>query len=323
MRIIVFGLGAVGGVIAAAVARSGHEVIGIGRGAMLGAIRAQGLRLRSPEVDEVVRLDTAAAPGEIAFRPDDAILLCMKTQDTLTALQALRDAGVTDQPVFCFQNGVANERMALRYFPNVHGATVMMPCNYLVPGEVASLLAPRFGIFDIGRYPGGTDDDDTRLAGVLEDANFAAFPTPEVMASKYGKLLMNLNNVIEAAFGPDAKQSAIAPRMRTEAEAVFAAAGIHAADVGASDPRRKAFAQMKPVPEAGYRGGSTLQSLLRGGSVETDYLNGEIALLGRLHGVPTPVNAAMTRLGARMVHEGITPGSLDLATELAALGLQG
>jgi len=323
MRIIVFGLGAVGGVIAAAVARSGHEVIGIGRGAMLEAIRAQGLRLRSPEVDETVRLATVATPDQIAFRPDDAILMCMKTQDTLPALQALRDAGVTDQPVFCVQNGVANERMALRYFPNVHGVTVMMPCTYLVPGEVASMLAPRFGIFDIGRYPDDTDADDTHLAAALEGANFAAFVTPEVMASKYGKLLMNLGNVIEAAFGPAAKQSDIAQRLRAEALAVFAAAGIATTDVGTSDPRRKAFAQMKPVPGAGFRGGSTLQSLLRGGSVETDYLNGEIALLGRLHGVPTPVNAALTRLAARMAREGIAPGSLDLATELAALGLGG
>ena len=42
---------------------------------------------------------------------------------------------------------------------------------------------------------------------------------------------------------------------------------------------------------------ATWQSLARGhGALETDYLNGEIALLGRLHGVATPVNQAMLAL---------------------------
>jgi 2-dehydropantoate 2-reductase len=60
-------------------------------------------------------------------------------------------------------------------------------------------------------------------------------------------------------------------------------------------------------------GGSSWQSIARGaGSIETDYLNGEIALLGRLHGVPTPVNAAMQRLAARMVRERIPAGSIGL-----------
>jgi 2-dehydropantoate 2-reductase len=61
-------------------------------------------------------------------------------------------------------------------------------------------------------------------------------------------------------------------------------------------------------------GSSSRQSLLRGaGSIETDYLNGEIVLLGRLHGVPTPVNAGLCRLG-RLLLSGQRPaGSLGSA----------
>ncbi len=44
------------------------------------------------------------------------------------------------------------------------------------------------------------------------------------------------------------------------------------------------------------------------GAFETDYLNGEIALLGRLHGVPTPVNDALCRSSARAAREGRAPG---------------
>jgi 2-dehydropantoate 2-reductase len=48
------------------------------------------------------------------------------------------------------------------------------------------------------------------------------------------------------------------------------------------------------------------------GSIETDFLNGEIVLLGRLHGVPTPVNAAVQALANRIARERLAPGSLNL-----------
>ena len=67
-------------------------------------------------------------------------------------------------------------------------------------------------------------------------------------------------------------------------------------------------------------GGSTWQSLARStGRIETDFLNGEIVLLGRLHGVPTPVNEKLARLGHELVATGAAPGSIapdDLAARL-------
>ena len=121
------------------------------------------------------------------------------------------------QPIFCVQNGVANERMALRRFPNVHGVTVMMPASFVAPGEVAAFATPRHGIFDIGRFPRGSDAADQALAAVLEAASIAAFVSDEVMASKYGKLLLNLDNIVEAALGREVATGALrraAPRAR-------------------------------------------------------------------------------------------------------------
>jgi 2-dehydropantoate 2-reductase len=68
------------------------------------------------------------------------------------------------------------------------------------------------------------------------------------------------------------------------------------------------------VIEGGSRdGGSSWQSLARGlPTIETDYLNGEIVLLGRLHGVPTPCNEALQRVANRMVLERRNPGSLPV-----------
>ncbi|MBY6201839.1 ketopantoate reductase family protein [Maritalea mobilis] len=320
MRVVVYGVGAIGGVVAAALDRAGVETIGIARGAMLTAMQDTGLRLRAPGIDELRDVPAVASPAEVDWRPDDVILLCMKSQDTQGALEDLRAAGVHDQPIFCAQNGVANERAALRMFPNVHGVTVMMPALYLVPGEVAVFTEPKLGIFDLGRYPGGTDDDDRRMAEALEAANIGAFTHENVMASKRGKLLLNLVNILKATLGNSTDPGPLKAAIRAEAEAVYRAAGLDWVEVDDSDPRRGEM--MRPVdalPGVARVGGSTNQSLLRGATrLETDYLNGEIALLGRLHGVPTPVNAALCRVADHLTRSALKPGDLSLS-QLEAL----
>ena len=324
MRIIVYGAGAIGGTVAAALTLSGQEVVGIARGAQLKAIQDDGLLLRTPEKTERAKFSCVSDPTEIDFRPDDAILLTMKTQDTLAALERLRVAGVTGQPLFCVQNGVTNERLALRLFPEVHGVTVIMPAAISAPGEIAAHSVPRHGIFDIGRYPGGSNAHDAKLAEALEAANIAAFVSQDVMQSKYGKLILNLSNILQAALGLDADYKHLEALLRAEAEAAYRAAGIPWLDVGAADARRAQLVKQQPIAGIDRLGSSTTQSLARGGgSIETDYLNGEIVLLGRLHGVPVPANTYFTELGARMAREGLKPGAVSVAeaeAQLSALG---
>ena len=304
-------------------ALSGQEVAGIARGAQLDAIQQQGLRLRTPAGTETMRFACHADPGEIDFGPDDVILLTMKSQDTAAALQRLRSANVTNQPVVCAQNGVANERMALRYFAHVFGMTVIMPSTFMVPGEVVAFGAPKPGILDIGCYPSGTNATADAIARRLDSAGFAAFTHPAVMENKYAKLLLNLGNVIDAAMGGGGQRGRIYAAARAEGEAAYKAAGIAAGNVGEDDPRRKSLMQMQPIPGADRIGSSSAQSLARGaGSIETDYLNGEIVLLGRLHGVPVPVNAYLCALGPRIVAEELQPGALteaDIAADLAGV----
>ena len=52
------------------------------------------------------------------------------------------------------------------------------------------------------------------------------------------------------------------------------------------------------------------------GSIEADYPNGEIVLLGRLHGVPTPVNAALQQLANEVARAGDPPESFPVAERL-------
>ncbi|KPP86558.1 MAG: 2-dehydropantoate 2-reductase [Rhodobacteraceae bacterium HLUCCO07] len=313
MRVIIYGVGAVGGAVAAALVENGQEVIGIARGAQLEAIRENGLRVRSPVFDRVVALECVSDPGEIAFREDDAILLCMKTQDTAPALEALRAAGVDKQPIFCAQNGVENERIALRVFPNVHGITVMLPALLLAPGDVVTWGEPQFGYFDIGRYPHGHDADDVRLAEAFRGSKITPFVLDDVMSSKYRKLLHNVGNITQAALGRGVDTGEIGAALKDEARAVYDAHGIKPRDGEKHEPERKELMRFGTIEGIENIGGSTAQSLARGaGSVETDYLNGEISLMGRLASVPTPVNDAMTRLGARLAREGVAPGSMTL-----------
>lgn len=318
MRFIIYGVGAIGGSFAASLALAGREVVGIARGKMLAAIEANGLLFRTPDGEERVNFPCHAGPGEITFRPDDVVVMTMKSQDSQAALKALRDAGVTDQPIVCAQNGVDNERLAARLFPNM---TVMTPAGYTVPGEVNCFSAPKLGLLDIGRFPKGSDAMAEAIAVEFEAANYAAFVLDEVMASKYGKLVQNLGNVLEAALGPAADRKAFVARAQAEAETVYRAAGIAWMELGGADPRRKGLSELRPIAGATRSGGSSTQSLARGtGSIETDYLNGEIVLLGRLHGVPTPVNTALVRLGQRLVAERLAPGQIDAAEVARLLG---
>lgn len=312
MKFVIYGVGAIGGVLAARLALSGVEVAGIARGAQLEAIRKNGLKLRTPEAETSVAFEAVEDPEKLAFDAEDVIVLAMKTQDTPLALQRLRAAGVAGQAIVCAQNGVTNERFALRRFPNVYAMTVMMPATYVTAGEVNSFALPKAGVFDLGRYPTGADATAERIAAALNAAGFDCIVDPEVMASKYGKLLLNLNNIIEAALPGQGK--AFAEAARAEAEAVYRAAGIVWKDVGATNQRRRELLQEKPIPGVSRVGSSTAQSLARHtGSIETDFLNGEIVLLGRLHDVPTPVNTYFSNLAQRLLGEKLKPGAITVA----------
>ena len=312
MRFIIYGVGAIGGTLAVKLTLAGHEVIGIARPAQREAIDRNGLVLRTPDGDLQARFRTVARPADIALMPDDVVFLCMKTQHTGAALLELRDAGLDRQMLVCAQNGVSNEPMALRYFDNVFGAMVEMPVSYLTPGEVVAFRHPRPGLIEIGRYPGGPSAAAVELCDLLDKAGFLATPQDDIMRRKHGKLFVNLANGIDIVLGAASRDGAYAEKARQEARAVFDKAGIGHDAIGLPDPARDALMQDGKVAGAVQVGSSAMQSLVRGaGSVEVDYLNGQIAFLGRLHGVPTPVNTFFTELSAELVRTGAEPGKMS------------
>jgi 2-dehydropantoate 2-reductase len=320
MRFIVYGAGGIGGVIGGRLFEHGHDVVLIARGAHFEALHARGLELRSAASEVVLPVDVVDHPGAIDMTDDDVVLLTMKTQDTLDAVDALGATAPPGIAVVCAQNGVENERLALRRFPNVYGMCVMCPTAHTEPGVVEAHADPIAGLLDVGRYPAGLDDTAKAVADALSSSTFESVPRADIMRWKYAKLLMNLGNSVEALCGHADGAGEIARRARSEGAAVLRAAGIDVASQDEDRRRRGDLLQSRPPRATPRGGGSTWQSLRRGtGRVEADYLNGEIALVGRSIGMDTPVNALLQRLANEAARKRVAPGSTSPATILAML----
>lgn len=289
----------------------GHDVVLVARGEHLRAIRQSGLRLESPHDSITVEVPAVEHQSEIDFTPGDVVVLAVKSQDTGAALRELAAGAPHGLPVVCAQNGVENERAALRAFRDVYAVHVMLPATHLEPGVVQASSAPVTGMLDIGRYPHGVDDICHALSAVFNASTFDSRALPDIMRWKYRKLIMNLGNAVEALIEPGPEVEEIAARAEEEGEACLRAAGIEFASREEDRKRRRGLLKVGPVGGQERSGGSSWQSLARGaGTIEADYLNGEIALLGRRHGFPTPVNERLQRLANRWAAERRPPGTM-------------
>lgn len=321
MRFVIVGAGAVGGVVGARLFQSGHDVLLVARGAHGAAIAAGGLHLETPDERVVLAVPVVSDVAAVDFRPDDVVLLATKSHQAVAALSALGAAAGPDVPVVCLQNGVQNERAALRRFASVYGVPVMAPTGHLEPGVVQAYSVPTSGILDVGRYPTGSDERAEAVAAAFAASTFSARAVPDVMRWKYAKLLMNLANAVEALTGFAGRGGELAGLARAEGVACLAAAGVDVASDAEFAERRGDLIRPADIGGRPRAGGSSWQSLQRGvGSIEADYLNGEIVLLGRLHGVPTPVNALLQAEAVRAARERRPPASADAAELLARLG---
>src|SRR5438552_6442817 len=173
MRYIIYGAGAIGGVIGGRLSQAGHDVILIARGPHLETIRERGLTLETPTETSTLPIAAVGHPSEIRFTDDDVVVLTMKTQDTAAALDELRAAARQNIPVICAQNGVENERLALRRFARVYGMLVILPATHLEPCVVIAHAAPVGGILDSGCYPSGVDATIERVATDFSGCGFS------------------------------------------------------------------------------------------------------------------------------------------------------
>ncbi|AZG47224.1 ketopantoate reductase family protein [Gordonia insulae] len=312
MRFVIFGAGAIGGVIGAHLFRAGIPTTVIARGAHLEAIRGQGLVLDTADGRHTCAVTAAANASEVDWTDDSVVLLCVKSQQTAAALDDLQAHAPQATPIVSAQNGVANESAILRRFGNTYSICVMLPALHLEPGVVVQGSSAAPGILDVGRFPSGSDEVAESISDHLRRATFQSQTRDDIMAWKYRKLMLNLGNGIDATFHRDGDADLeLMRRARDEGEAVLAAAGIDVVSTAIDKERRGDFIVRRDTGEDSLES-STWQSVARGArESEIDYLTGEIVLLGRLHGVPTPVNELVQAETTRVVIEGLEPGTLD------------
>jgi 2-dehydropantoate 2-reductase len=310
---VVIGAGAIGAPIAAQLFEHEHSVVLVARGANYDAIAADGIEVATPEQTRRSKVDVVNGVSSLVTRPDDVVVLCVKSQDTPDVLEELVRVAAPDTAIFCAQNGVANERVVSQHFAHTYGVCVMSPASYLEPGRVEVFSAPVIGVLDVGRWPTGVDETAIELASVLGDSGFASMATDEIETLKWGKLLSNILNALEVLCGRDAMSDPLAGQVLEEAVACLTAEGVDVARAQSLADERSQLVNYHSIGGIRRVGSSSWQSVLRGtGNIETDYLNGEIVALGQRFGIATPVNELLQRRANEMARSGAAPGTVSV-----------
>ena len=332
-RYVIIGAGAIGGGLGARLVQAGLPTVLIARGEHLAALQENGIRLRTPREDLTLPVTAVGSIADVSLRADDVIVVSTKTQQVLDVLPEVADAPVRAAdgtvigsaggllPVFLATNGVSAEPLAVRYVRRVFGVCIWMPAVHLEPGEVIVRGVPMSGILHLGRVPAARFEpaDRALLAEVAADWRKATFDIalPEdVMAWKHRKLISNIANVLDALVDDPRAARSVTAAADEEARTVLAGAGITVIDDETEAAARAEGFTLEPVPglEDTRLGSSSWQSLSRGtGSIETDYLNGEIVRIAHEHGLPAPVNAWLCRLAREAVRDARGPGSIRAA----------
>ena len=247
--------------------------------------------------------------------------MAVKSQQTVAALADLAGAAPEGTPIVCLQNGIANEPAALRYFPHVHAVCVMCPAGHLEPGIVQAWSAPDHRA--CWTSAGSPEEPMTGVASVSADSWPGHLPfvrrPPTSRRWKNRKLLLNLGQRgRRPSADPVTEAAALMGVLIAEGEAALAPPdwtwppGRRPEPAGGPPPARP---DRRPDPAgrilvaeraAGYRGH------------RTDYLNGEIVRLGRLHDVPTPANQLIQTLARKVASSG-RPGTMSAASILDQL----
>lgn len=337
MRYVIHGAGAIGSLAGGLLAESGAEVALVARAAHAEAIRQRGLTIRTKHGDQLVMGMTAVtSPQELQPRDDDVVLLTVKSGQTADSVQLLREVFTEQTPVFCLQNGVRNEELAARRFLRIYGAMAGISASLLEPGVISHTLGHHLAL---GNYPRGCDETALAVAEALQGAGFNVTTHDNVMAVKWSKLILNLDNAALAITDSYVQLARVTPRLsrflaEVEAEGlrVLEAAGISVEEARNPYNLTVRVAQMQNLNEddAAMRKAEKLPRDLRTypstwvdlknkrGETEASYFNGEIVLLGERHGVPTPYNSTLFRVIERMAAERLEPGLYTL-DELAEL----
>lgn len=311
MRVAVFGAGSIGCYLGARLAASGTAVHLIGRQRIGQAISEHGLSASDHLGGRwQVAPDTLgfAKQADAQLAQQDVLLVCVKsdaTQEAAEALQAYLKAGAL---VISFQNGLHNAARLQQLLPQQTVLAGMVPFNVVNQGQ-GHFHQGSEGELDVQAHP-----HLTALAGAFEHAGLPLKQHPDMQAVLWSKLILNLNNAVNALSGLPLKAELsqrsyrrVLAQAQREALALMQQAGITPAKIIALPTRW--VPRALDVPDAVFRilgskmlaidpqaRSSMWEDLEQGRATEIDWLNGEVLRLADKLGQAAPVNQMLVKL---------------------------
>jgi len=328
MKVVVFGAGAVGSTLGGILALRNHDVLLICRESHSQAIEEQkGLRMKSGTGDYFAPLRSALELQKDSISDDACLFFTPKSYDTKSCVEKLSKAVPKDTPVVCFQNGVANEEIIAKSFPNLYGGVCKMTCSYLQPGQVSFR---RIGRLVVGKYPKGTDAFSKKLAEALNEAGFSTTVSRSILCDKWLKLAFNLHSTLYAIID---KRDHDTPEffdlklgLIEEVRKVFRARKIRAKSCDAQELSLDEMIRELKKPKA-PRGApavmvhnSTWQNLyLKRKQIENEAFHGPVIEYARQEKIPTPYNEVVLEMVNKCHEQRLGPEALRAGDLLGAV----
>jgi 2-dehydropantoate 2-reductase len=286
MEIIVLGAGAIGSLYGAKLAPA-NDVTLVGRAENVAAINANGLRIEGLE-SQVVRVRAVAAIETLG--PNALVLLTTKVRDSSAAAALIAPLVRDDTTILCLQNGLGTEdivREALDGRGVVLRGFTQFGGIFKEPGAI-EFLARGYTVIE-------QHERSAEIARVLTAANLDCRISSDIRRDVWYKLIVNcVVNPITAILGCEVGGIAN-PRLESLKRMVIDECIAVATTQGVS-LTNDFIREIDDFFQPSHNIASMLQDLRRGRRTEIDYMNGAVAALGTEHGVPCPVNTALTAI---------------------------
>jgi 2-dehydropantoate 2-reductase len=319
-RIVVLGAGSVGCFIGGAWAAAGLPVSFVGRPRIAHDIREHGLSLSdySGWKTKLDDLDYSCVPAPLGDA--DVILLTVKSGATAGAAREIAEHGREGAMVISFQNGISN----VDFLRNALGDRFRI-VRGMIPYNVAYLGDGRFHKGVAGAPLYAEDRPETReLAAQVIGGPAALKLSNDMTGIAWGKLLINLNNAINALSGrtlreeiQDRDYRRVFAAAMQEGLRILKRAGIKPAKVGAVGPTllpyvigspdwlfNNVFIRKWKIDERARS--SMSDDLKHGRKTEVDYINGELVAVAERVGTEAPINSKIVEL-IRRAESGAKP----------------
>jgi len=293
MRIAVLGSGAVGGYYGAKLARAGHDVTFVARGAHLTAIREHGLQIKSSELGDFVAHGTAEA-DTAKVGPVQLVLVAVKTYDNPTALPLLTPMLGRDTTVLTVQNGVdsPNDVAAVAGEAQTLAGTTYIATALEAPGLIVQTGIHRRIVFGetFGELP-RVSGRVTQIHEAFAGADIQSVPVGDGRVPIWEKFvflasLAGFTGAARLPIGPVWKDPFTRAQFLAASREIESLARAEGVPV-AADVVDRIIPYVDAIP--GSMRSSLLIDLQQGKRIEVEALQGAVVRRARKLGIPTPI----------------------------------